>query len=101
MADTTGGGVCLGGTGDRVLDESQVRGIDDGGNTSVLNRLWATSMVTPLSLSSLRESMTHANSKVAFPFSSAIFLYFSMRYASTFPVSASILPTEVDLPWST
>src|SRR5512137_766813 len=58
-------------------------------------------MVTPLSRSSFRLSMTQANSKVAFPLDAASFLYSSMTCGSTAPVSNINLPTVVDFPWST
>ena len=68
---------------------------------SVSNFLCARSIVTPLSLSSFKLSITKANSNPPFPSSSALSFNFLNACSSILPESNNILPTVVDLPWST
>jgi len=68
---------------------------------SDVNSLCDMSIVTPLSLSSFRLSITNANSNPPFPSSSALSLSFRICCSSIAPPSNSSLPTVVDFPWST
>src|SRR3989338_7208996 len=67
----------------------------------VTNFLWLKSIVTPLSLSSFKLSITNANSNPAFPNSWAFSFSFLMVCSLIFPESYSNLPTVVLFPWST